>query len=120
MWWLALFAAMVSIPSAVLWLVGAQPVGTVDARIWVAALLAAYAVGFKNVLDAIATRAFRAFEPALPPEVDRASLQAALVSVPDRVGLAAIAIVEVASRSATSATPARPAISQAGRRSSRR
>jgi hypothetical protein len=95
-WWLVLFGAMVAIPSAVLWLVDAQPVGTIDARIWVAALLAAYAVGFKNVLDAIAARAFRAFEPALPPEVDRAAVLAALVSVPDRVGLAAIAVVEIA------------------------
>src|SRR5690242_20108137 len=74
-WWLAIFALMTLVPATILWAAGAQPVGTVDSRLWVAALLAAYGVALKNVLDGTARRAFRQFTPALGAEHDLAGLE---------------------------------------------
>jgi hypothetical protein len=94
-WWGALFVVMTVVPASLLWATGAQPVGTIDSRLWVAALLGAYGVALKNVLDGTARRAFREFVPALGAEHDRTELESALVSVPDRFAIPAVAIVEV-------------------------
>lgn len=94
-WWVALFVLMTVVPASLLWATGAQPAGTIDSRLWVAALLAAYGVALKNVLDGTARRAFQEFLPALGAEQDTVELESALVSVPDRVAIPAVAIVEV-------------------------
>ena len=94
-WWIAIFVLMTLVPAVLLWVTGAQPVGAIDSRLWVAALLAAYGVALRNVLDGTARRAFREFLPALKAVPDAAAFEAGLVSVPDRVAIPAMAIVEV-------------------------
>lgn len=94
-WWVALFVLMTVVPASLLWVTGAQPVGEIDSRLWVAALLAAYGLALKNVLDGTARRAFREFMPALGAEHDREDLESALVSVPDRVAIPALMAAEV-------------------------
>jgi hypothetical protein len=94
-WWAALFVLMSLLPASLLWATGAQPAGQIDSRLWVAALLAAYGVALKNVLDGTARRAFREFLPALGAEDDLADLESALVSVPDRIAIPAVVAVEV-------------------------
>jgi hypothetical protein len=94
-WWVAIFVLMSLVPASLLWATGAQPVGEVDSRLWIAALLAAYGVALKNVLDGTARRAFRQFMPALGDEHDLAELESALVSVPDRIAIAAVVAFEV-------------------------
>lgn len=95
LWWVALFVLMTAVPAAILWITGSQPVGTVDSRLWVAALLAAYGVALRNVLDGTARRAARDFTPALGANRDPIELEPALVSIPDRVAIAAVAAGEV-------------------------
>jgi hypothetical protein len=94
-WWGALFVLMTVLPAGLLWAAGAQPAGSIDPRILISALLGAYGVALRNVLDGTARRALRDFMPALQGEHDRVKLESALVSVPDRVALAAIALAEV-------------------------
>jgi hypothetical protein len=94
-WWVALFVLMTVVPASLLWVTGAQPAGEIDSRLWVAALLAAYGVALKNVLDGTARRAFREFMPALGAEHDRAALESSLVSVPDRLAIPAVVALEV-------------------------
>jgi hypothetical protein len=94
-WWGAVFVLMTVVPASLLWATGAQPVGVVDSRLWVAALLAAYGVALKNVLEGTARRAFREFMPALGAEHDLVELESALVSVPDRLAIPAVAAVEL-------------------------
>ena len=95
-WWIAIFVLMTLAPASVLWATGAQPAGTIDSRLWVAALLAAYGVALRNVLDDTGRRAFHDFMPALGAEHDPAALESALVSVPDRVAIPAVVVAEVA------------------------
>jgi len=94
-WWVALLVLMTVVPASLLWATGSQPAGAIDSRLWVAALLGAYGVALRNVLDGTARRAFREFRPALEAEHDPVGLEAALVSVPDRVAIPAIAVAEV-------------------------
>ena len=94
-WWVALFVLMTVVPASLLWATGAQPAGAIDSRLWVAALLGACGVAFKNLLDGTARRAFREFLPALGAEHDLVELESGLVSVPDRVAIPAIAAAEV-------------------------
>jgi hypothetical protein len=93
-WWFAFFVAMTVVPSGILWVAGTQPPGEVDSRIWVASLLAAYCFSLRQVLDGIATRAFRAFEPALGDDVDKRGLARGLVSIPDRTAVLTVLVVE--------------------------
>jgi hypothetical protein len=94
-WWVALFVLMTLLPASLLWATGAQPAGTIDSRLWVAALLGASGVALRNMLDGTARRAFREFMPALGAEHDPEELESALVSLPDRVAIPAIAVAEV-------------------------
>jgi len=94
-WWAAIFVLMTVVPASLLWATGAQPAGAIDSRLWVAALLAAYSVALRNVLDGTARRAFREFLPALGAEHNPVELESGLVSVPDRVAIAAVAASEV-------------------------
>ena len=94
-WWGAIFVLMTVVPASLLWATGAQPAGSIDSRLWVAALLAAYAVALRNVLDGIARRSFRDFVPALGPGHDPDALESALVSVPDRIAISAVVLAEV-------------------------
>jgi hypothetical protein len=86
---------MTVVPASLLWATGTQPAGAIDSRLWVAALLGAYGVALRNILDRTARRAFREFRPALGAEQDPVDLEPALVSVPDRVAIPAIAVAEV-------------------------
>ncbi len=94
-WWVALLVLMTLVPASLLWAADTQPVGAIDSRLWVPALLAAYGVALKNVLDGTARHAFREFLPALGAEYNPVELESALVTVPDRVAIPAVAIVEV-------------------------
>jgi hypothetical protein len=95
LWWVTLFVLMTAVPASLLWATKAQPVGQIDSRLWVAALLAAYGVALKNILDATAHRAFQEFVPALGGQHDLPHLESALVSVPDRLAIPAVLAVEV-------------------------
>ena len=94
-WWVALFVLMTLLPASLLWATGAQPAGTIDSRLWVAALLGAYGVALRNILEGTARRAFREFTPALGAGHDPLELESALASLPDRVAIPAIAVAEV-------------------------
>ncbi len=94
-WWVTLFVLMSVVPASILWATGTQAVGEIDARLWVAALLAAAGVALRNVLDGIARRAFRDFLPALVGTPAPARFEADFVSIPDRTAIAAIAAAEV-------------------------
>jgi hypothetical protein len=94
-WWVALFVLMTLLPASLLWITGSQLAGEVDSRLWVAALLSAFAVALKNVLDGTARRAFQEFKPALGPDHDLVALESSLVSIPDRVAITAVAVAEV-------------------------
>lgn len=94
-WWVAFFVLMTLVPASLLWATRAQPAGAIDSRLWVAALLGAYSVALKNVLDGTARSAFREFRPALGADHDLAEVESSLVSVPDRVAIAAVAAAEV-------------------------
>jgi hypothetical protein len=94
-WWVALFVVMSVVPASILWATGTQAVGEIDARLWVAGLLAAASVATRNILDGIARRAFRDFLPALRGQPDPARFEAGFVSIPDRSAIAAVAVAEV-------------------------
>jgi hypothetical protein len=95
LWWVALFVLMTLVPASLLWATGSQPAGAFDSRLWVAAILGACGVALRNILDRTARRAFQAFRPALGAEHDPVELESALVTVPDRVAIPAVAVAEV-------------------------
>ena len=60
-----------------------------------AALLAAYGIGFIHVLDDVARQAFAIFEPAVRNRGDVGVLSRALTLVPDRIALPFVLVFEV-------------------------
>ncbi|MDL2334738.1 MAG: hypothetical protein QFC55_01735 [Chloroflexota bacterium] len=95
--WFVLFAvALVAVATAWIWVTGARPVGQLDPEVIPPALMLAYFLWLIHLLNRIAGSSFDAFRPALgagASEQDRYRL--ALTSIPDRVALAAVLVVEV-------------------------
>jgi len=87
--WCAVFLLiMFAVPHAILWAVGALPLGEFTSYVWLPAAVSVSVVAFITVLDATARNAFADFEPALGPESNSAELARQLTTIPDRPGIA--------------------------------
>src|SRR3954468_18726445 len=94
-WWFVLLGGLILIPSTLIWVTGSQQLGEVQPRVWLPAVTAAYVVAFINIVDGIARSAFDDFSRALGPHADEARLRAELTSLPDRVTLLTVVVIEV-------------------------
>jgi hypothetical protein len=93
--WLAFAAALVVVPSALVWMSGSQPIGAVDERTWVSAFVSSFVVAFMVVLDRIGARSFTDFEPALGGRREAFEDWAQLTRLPAGATLVTVLVLEV-------------------------
>jgi hypothetical protein len=83
------------VPSGILWITGSLAFPDLEPRVWLPAAIAGTVLALIVVHDRIALAALTDFEPALGPGHDVTLLRRGLVSIPDRLALPAVVVVEV-------------------------
>src|SRR4051794_10595352 len=74
LWCAVFFLVMLVVPHAILWVVGALPVGELTSYVWLPAAVSGIVVAFITLLDATARQAFTDFAPALGDRPQAAEL----------------------------------------------
>jgi hypothetical protein len=88
-------ALVLLVPSGILWLTGSLRIPDLEPRVWLPAAIAGLVLALIVVHDRIALAALTDFEPALGPGPDIALLRRGLTSIPDRLALPAVVLIEV-------------------------
>ncbi len=95
--WFVVLAAMLLVPAhAWIWASGARPMGQVELVLFAPTLILAYFTWLIHLLNRVAGSSFDAFRPALGGTVDEQDrYRLALTSIPDRVAVVTVIVVEV-------------------------
>ncbi len=95
-WFATLGVALIALAHAWIWLSGARPLGQLELEVFPPAIILAYFLWLLHLLNGIASSSFNAFRPALggPPD-QQEQYRLTLISIPDRVALVAVLVVEV-------------------------
>ena len=95
-WYAALAVALLALAHAWIWATGARPVGAFELEVLPPTVILVYFLWLLHLLNRIARSSFDAFRPALGGNADaQERYRLALTSIPDRVAIVAVVVVEV-------------------------
>lgn len=112
-WFIALAASILVATHLIAWVSGAVPVGTVEPESVAPTILFVYFAWFLHALNGVARSAYDEFRPALGGTAEEQErYRAELTSIPDRIGLVVVLIIEIIVNGAYFGTvrPLRPAL----------
>ena len=96
LWFVVLGMLLLAPAHAWIWATGTRPVGEVEWVLFAPALVLAYFMWLLHLLNRVAGSAFDAFRPALGGTTDEQErYRLALTSIPDRVAVVTVIVVEV-------------------------